>query len=475
MGIVMIYKKSIPYVLFILVFSIMMNLDPNELASIQSVLQADQLLQDGKPEDAFSAYSIIANEYPEKTGLYPKIGSAALLSGHFENAIYYLELAKSQGTIDNSGLLHLGDAYTVSGKMNEAIFNWNLIVLNLEFKEEVTNRLIEAYISLSEWDKAIQTIQMWQATSAEDIKMSELLGWIYLFTDPPKAGTIFTQNYNDFDLTYDHARGLAEKYSTIQNEPQQLSLWWVEVGDAMQEHNQFELALKAYDMAIDIDPNNGYGWANSAILKMKSKQSGDAEITQAIQNAENQPGVYAYIADYMMLTNQPEMAVIYLHNALNNSNNDPVILTKLGWLLSDMGNINDGITYLYEAAEAQNSGTGWKNVIIYCLKNGVYIKEIALPSVRYAIALEPHSSEILDLAGDVFIYFKDYITAEKYYLQSTREDKLNYSAHYHLGNLYILIGEFENAREHLVLAADQSSDDQISKEAKVLLSTLSVE
>ncbi len=118
---------------------------------------------------------------------------------------------------------------------------------------------------------------------------------------------------------------------------------------------------------------------------------------------------------------------------------------------------------------------GWKNVITYCLENGIYIQDEALPAVRKALSLEPDSSEILDLAGQVFVALEDDITAERYFTQAVTNDKSYYLAHLHLGSLLARIGSIEKARIHLTTAAQQSEDTSISDQANQILTTIQAE
>ncbi len=459
----------------VLLFSIFVNLNPKNLASLESVVRAGQLLEGGEFDEAYTLYLEILRSHPGRTDLYQNTGEAAFSSGDFDGAIRYLELAKNQNVIDSQGLLILGDAYFASAETNEAIKNWNLVELNQENAEDVSMRLVDMYVLHSDWDEAIDCLVDWNAVSPGDPRQKELIGWIYLFSNPQKSSTIFAQLNAETNQKFSDISIILMNFPNGEVDNQHLSLWWVEVGDAMHQHDEVSLALKAYEKSVDIEPENGYGWAKLAILKLKTGQKGDDEINRAIRTAGDQEGVYGYIADYFVFTNQSELAIIYLHKALDVDPTNPVILNKLGWLLSDMGNINDGINYINQAALSQNSGEGWKNVIIYCLNNGIYIKEKALPAARYAIALDPHSTEILDLAGEVFAALEDYATAEKYYVQSIKENGDNYLAHYHLGKLYIQIRENTKAYEHLVTAAEQSDNEKIREDAKILLSKMALE
>ena len=173
---------------------------------------------------------------------------------------------------------------------------------------------------------------------------------------------------------------------------------------------------------------------------------------------ENDPIANAMLAEYWYIEKKPELSVIYLHKALELDPNSQYSSVKLSQILSEIGNINEGLKYIKKSALQLNTANSWKNVIIYCLENGIYIQDEALPAVRIALGLEPDSPEILDLAGQVFAALEDDITAERYFNQAITKNNAYYLAHLHIGSLYARIGSTEKARNHLTIAAQQRED-----------------
>jgi tetratricopeptide (TPR) repeat protein len=164
-----------------------------------------------------------------------------------------------------------------------------------------------------------------------------------------------------------------------------------------------------------------------------------------------------------------------LHKALEIDPNSQYSSLSLSQILSEIGNINEGLKYVKLSALQLNTADAWKNVIIYCLGNGIYIQDEALPAVRKALSLEPDSPEILDLAGQVFVALEDDITAERYFTQAVTKDKSYYHAHLHLGSLFARMGSIEKAGIHLATAAQQSEDSSISEQAIQILTTIQTE
>jgi tetratricopeptide (TPR) repeat protein len=115
------------------------------------------------------------------------------------------------------------------------------------------------------------------------------------------------------------------------------------------------------------------------------------------------------------------------------------------------------------------------NVIQYCLTNGIYLREEAIPAAREAVRISPDSPEVLDLAGQVFFSQDDLVTAERYFLKAVSLQGNFYAAHLHLAYLFIKQGYFDLARSHLKTAIDQLESPDIREKAIQAYAKLPVE
>ena len=137
----------------------------------------------------------------------------------------------------------------------------------------------------------------------------------------------------------------------------------------------------------------------------------------------------------------------------------------IGWLLSDIGSVDAGMEYIKKAAMISDNSQGWTDVIQYCLTNGVYLREEAIPAARKAVGLSPDSPEVLNLAGQVYFSLDDLVTAERYFLKAISLRGDLYSAHLDLGYLYIKQNRYDTARDHLKIAVEQQASPEISERA----------
>jgi tetratricopeptide (TPR) repeat protein len=286
---------------------------------------------------------------------------------------------------------------------------------------------------------------------------------------------IFNDLSTGTDNVYHEVSSLIDKYPEIKNDVQQGGIWWINVGDLAAKNNHPDIALKAFEKSTEINEKFAIGWMKIALHKQNMNVAVEKEIELAEKYGENDPVANAMLAEYWYKEKKPELSVIYLHKALELDPTSQYNSLKLSQILSEIGNINEGLKYIKMSASQLNTANGWKNVIIYCLENGIYIQDEALPAVRKALGLEPDSPEILDLAGQVFVALEDDITAERYFNQAITRNITYYLAHLHIGSLYARIGSTEKARNHLSIAAQQCEDFAISDQAKIILSTIQAE
>jgi tetratricopeptide (TPR) repeat protein len=468
-------NKSLIYAVFVLLVAFLLNIYPVDIEDLKAVHQANQALKGGQSLAALDQYMAILSRSPEKVFLYQNAGEAAFLAGEFELAKQYLELADNYNELDGTGLLILGDVHQQNGDWKQAVSVWKLIDIDQQNVNDVSNRLLNIYISQAMWLDAELTLKTRLKLYPDERETSEMLGWIEMFVDPEKARIVFNDLSAGTEMSFLDLNNLIDRYPEIKDDAKEECIWWLEVGDLALKKDYPEIALKAFEKSTEVEGDYAVGWVKIALQKQSMHVDVDNEIEFAQKYGENDPIANALLAEYWYKEKKPELSVIYLHKALEIDPYFQYSSLKLSQILSEIGSINEGLKYIKKSALQLNSANGWKSVVTYCLENGIYIQDEALLAVRKALSLEPDSSEILDLAGQVFVALEDDITAERYFSQAVLKDNTYYLAHLHIGSLYARIGSKEKARDHLSVAVLQSEDMAISEQAKNILSTIQAE
>ena len=152
-------NKSLIYAFFVLLVAFLLNLSPVDIEGLKAVRHANQTLKDGQSLAALDQYMAILSRSPEKVFLYQNAGEAAFLAGEFELAKQYLELADNYNELDGTGLLILGDVHQQNGDWKQAVSVWKLIDIDQQNVNDVSNRLLNIYISQAMWLDAELTLK----------------------------------------------------------------------------------------------------------------------------------------------------------------------------------------------------------------------------------------------------------------------------------------------------------------------------
>lgn len=457
-------KKIISLSLLVFLIPILSGIYPEDKSIQQRERQAKEELVNGKPEMAYLIYAGILSEDSDRIDLYQQIGIAAYYTGNIDLSRDYLNQAIGYSAIDEDGLLILGDIYFKGGDHTRAEKTWKLATLDRQNAEEFSMRLIRSYLTTEIFSSAAEQMKNWLALDPENEMAIEMMGWVSIFDDTNDPEIFFDQvnsNENDHEDILSLIRTDPENNGSLTEQ----SIWWVKVGDSAKLHGRYEISSAAYGKSVELDPGNSRGWIKLALLKQSINMPADVEIANSIDTAGNDEEALHLIADFWYFNGQPEVSIIFLHKAINAGATDPQTYTRLGTILAEMGRVNEGLDYIKQAAELSGDSEGWNSLTIYCLNNGIYIREEGLPAARKALHLDPRSSVSWDLSGQVFYYLGDYITAEKHFMQSIQIDEHNYSAHLHLGYLYLAQNKLDLASRQLTIAALQDSDPEVSEMA----------
>ncbi|MGD8820184.1 MAG: tetratricopeptide repeat protein, partial [Anaerolineae bacterium] len=86
-----------------------------------------------------------------------------------------------------------------------------------------------------------------------------------------------------------------------------------------------------------------------------------------------------------------------------------------------------------------------------------------------AVDLAPEDARAYDLLGWAYHLAGRHAEAQRAFLRSLALDPDLPSAHYHLGSLYLSIGQRNRAREHLQRASDLDTHGFLRRRAELLL------
>jgi len=97
------------------------------------------------------------------------------------------------------------------------------------------------------------------------------------------------------------------------------------------------------------------------------------------------------------------------------------------------------------------------------------VEEGGLPAAQAAVDLAPEDARAHDLLGWAYYLSGDAVAGEQSLLRALELDPNLVDAHYHLGRLYVTLGRWEQAREHLRRAADLDTRGYFRARAEEIL------
>jgi tetratricopeptide (TPR) repeat protein len=191
---------------------------------------------------------------------------------------------------------------------------------------------------------------------------------------------------------------------------------WASRGDEFRSHQQLDLALQAYEHAIEKDPNNPAGWHGKGIL-LKESNNVDA----ALKHFEHASKLdREFIAGYL----------------------------DAGVLCTLRGEYESALGFFERANEAQpDDGRPWKFIGWLEVRRGRYAE--ALKAYQLATTVDPNDGEAWNLLGNVFVHVAKFEDALISYQQAIETDPEAAWPYHNLAYAHWLKGNFGDAHRFI--------------------------
>ena len=253
-----------------------------------------------------------------------------------------------------------------------------------------------------------------------------------------------------------------------------------------------QAALQIYNEALEIDNNDREIYHNRGLCHMHLKEYGKAiEAFESANDIQPHDSTYIQLGKLFVLQNKYEEAVQIYEEALENSPENPVLLTTLGLLFlrmnetfkafkklgaalaldptSDKGNLASGSIiqdhqdydvalhrYRRAAAQTPNSAHLWNNIGMCFFGKKLYIA--AISCLKRALYLDPFEWIISYNLGLVHLCTKQYASAF-HFLNASINLKPSFSSSYmYLAVILEKLDDFDNACNAYERAIEMDSD-----------------
>lgn len=453
--------------LLLLVF---LGAGPRLAAAELATREAYALLENGEPAQAAEMLAELADAYPWRSDLRQSAGRAALLSGDIDLGIAQLEAVLLEDELTLEGALALGDAYQVKGDARAARDIWNLALSStpnppaeLLLRMAKNERLLGNFEAATNYWMSLARLQPGNAVFQYE------LGLLLAALEPEKAMPYLEQAARlDADL--------AEKTQALQRSitaalaENEAAYTLLAAGRALGSLNEWVLAAEAFHRSTDLRPDYSEAWAFYGQALERTGRDGQPAFQKALLLDTDSLSANLLFGLYWQAQDEPGLALVYLYEAARIEPQNPQVQVEIGAHLARMGDLPGGKRHFTLAVEiAPRNGEVLRHLAEFSLQYNLEVRETALEAARQAVLINPRDPASLDVLGQVYFKLGDPASARRLFLRALQSNAGYAPAHLHLGLAYLLLGENQRAREHLLNAISLSPGTVTAATAERLL------
>ena len=368
------------------------------------------------------------------------LGQTYQAQGQQTEAIAAYEQAIALDLSQEEAYQRLGDLYLAEEQFAEAVTLYQQAVhrnFNLSWPHV---RLGEAYLhqyqagQTAVWPQMITHLQQAIQLDPEHNEAHALLSQAYLMADQPEAAL----------AVYAEAIATNPNWATFQAE-------W---GQRTLAQGNLESARSALEWAITLNP--GYVEAHQWLHDLYQAEQDNVAIITLYQTAiDNNPG-YAWphlsLANIYQEQNVWELALVSYLRAVEIEPRNATVNAQLGNFYQWRQQNPAQAVIFYQRALQTAPHNGWFHAALGSALFKTGQTDIGLAELKLALNLEPTSSPIHELMGQIMIQYGAMTEAQFHFEQAILLDETNLQAYMNLAHLYQQQGDFITAVTHYELA-----------------------
>ncbi|MFC1996358.1 tetratricopeptide repeat protein [Chloroflexota bacterium] len=441
-------------------------------AGLKKAQIAQNLHQPGQVADNLAT---VAEQQPWRSGIWEAAGDAAIAADDAQKADVYYGRAATDGELSPAGYLAWGDANWQAGNSHKALQIWDIAERLGVSQEQTLERKAAVYRLQGEDMSLIDTLgSILLLPSTANQQPSDLsilnheLGLLLAAYDPFQAPTYLSRA-----LEYNPA--LKPQISSVNYEIQQdLSnddpgYLLVISGRALANQGHWDLAEKAFENAVEQDPEYAEAWAYLGEARQHTETGNDplAALEKAWELDPNSISANTFLALYWQRKDEYEIALEFFQAAANHDPENPAYMVEIGKITALLGDLEAGKEYYWQAIlQSSNDSRYVREFLKFTLQYNLDLREVALPLARQLVILNPSDPASLDIMGEILVHLGDMLNGERFFLRALAQDMENDYAHLHLGDLYRSQTKYNQAKYHYGRVLETSTNAQIIARAQ---------
>ncbi len=456
------------FLLRILILIILLGLIfiPAVLSVNADLRRADANFAAGNDAAAAVDYEHAARFYFWRGDLWERAGLAAYAGQDLPNAIRLLETAPS---LSVQGWTDLGNAYLQTGKVDQAIHAFQRGVKARGGAASLYYGLTLAYNAQGDLAAETSALGNYLAFKKDDAAAHYRYGLLLTLSDLHRAVDELSsaaQLDAAFDPAYQTMRS-AINLAALQTDA---SKRFVIVGRGLGLVQEWPLAREVFQRAVNADAKNAEAWAWLGEANQHLGQDGRGELERAESLDPFNANVRALFGLYWKRAGDAKRALAEFQWAAILEPQNPNWQAALGEAYAQAGNLPPALEAYQRAADlAPTDPSFWRLLAVFCAQYSYQTAEVGVPAAHQVATLLPNDAASFDLLG--WLYLTSGLTseAEVTLTRTLSMDPNLASAHLHLAMVYLQLGQWNSAREHLLLARGLDANGETGKSAAQLL------
>jgi tetratricopeptide (TPR) repeat protein len=295
------------------------------------------------------------------------------------------------------------------------------------------------------------------------------LGLLYAITNPDEAVAHLDRVAQLDEALTESVRELKNtlRRAAFAEEP---AYRFVLVGQTLANLEEWELALVAFDRAVQENPDYPEAWAYLGEAQYHTGGDGLEALEKAIELNPNAFAANAFMGRYWHRQGEPELALVYLQTAASIEPDNPSLQEDIAAVLADVGNFTAALAHLVRVTERlPMESHAWQTLARFSLDYDVQVEEVGLHAARQAVLLSPDDPLSQTLLGRAYLLMGNEHYPVRFFTRALEIDNEYPDAHLYLGMYYLQYGDRDNARFHLERARDLGEDGPIGDLARDIL------
>jgi len=425
------------------------------VAAMHAAREAAELNQPGQAMLALQAALEFA---PRQPGTWLQLAASSRAAGDLQTAINAYEISSRLEPLNSMHKAELADLYLLTGDTRSA----SALLAELAQDPHPDARIFASLVALQKqdgnMDLARATLMEWVAAYPSDASALYQLGILTSLEDPNLAITSLARAA-EADSQYQSA------YDTLKPVLADLddgnpAYRLVMAGRALGVVNEWEMAARAFQSAVEIEPDYPEALAFLSEAHFQTGSDGTELIEKALK--ANSDSVIANAIHAMQQRRQgnPDIALAALYRAARQEPDQGIWQLEIASTLVEMDAVAEAYPHFKQAVllDPQNVQF-WKALAGYCAATGIHLRDEGLPAARKVMLLAPDDPVSYDTMGRVLAALDDLENAVRYYQKAIKMDPALASAHLHLAQVYLNQGKPQLALKYLALAQSYAFQD----------------